>query len=79
MLYLTNCWINTLILLFPQSCGGWGLSVPAVVEGGAGCCQGQALAELVPLTGHLTQLGQDGVQVVTGWPVVVEGWGRRRG
>ena len=48
---------------------------PAVVEGGPGRCQRQALAELVPLPGHLAELEQDGVQVVAGWPVVVDGWG----
>lgn len=38
---------------------------PAVVEGGPGRCQRQALTELIPLPGHLTELEQDGVQVVT--------------
>lgn len=54
--------------------GGWG-SVPAVVEGGPGRCQRQTLAELVPLPGDLAELEQDSVQVVAGWPVVVDGWG----
>lgn len=48
---------------------------PAVVEGGPRRCQRQTLAELIPLPGHLTELEQDGVQVVTGWPVVIDGWG----
>lgn len=48
---------------------------PAVVEGGPGRCQRQTLAELVPLPGHLAELEQDCVQVVAGWPVVVDGWG----
>lgn len=51
-------------------------SVPAVVEGGPGRCQRQTLAELVPLPGDLAELEQDSVQVVAGWPVVVDGWGR---
>lgn len=56
---------------------GWPGFAPAVVEGGPGRCQRETLAELIPLPGHLAELEQDGVQVVTGWPVVVDGrgWG----
>ena len=52
--------------------------VPAVVEGGPGRRQRQALAQLVPLPGHLTELEEHGVQVVARRPVVVHG-GRGRG
>ncbi len=50
---------------------------PAVVEGGPRRSQRQTLTELVPLPGHLAELEQDGVQVVAGWAVVVDGWGWR--
>lgn len=52
---------------------------PAVVEGGPRWRQRQALSELVPLPGHLAELEEDGVQVVAGWPVVIDGrgWGGR--
>lgn len=50
-------------------------SIPAVIKGGAGRCQRQTLAELVPLPGDLAELEQDGVQAVAGWPVVVDCWG----
>lgn len=59
-----------------RSLAGGRRSVPAVVEGGPGRCQRQTLAELVPLPGDLAELEQDGVQVVAGRPVVVDGGGR---
>lgn len=48
---------------------------PAVVEGGPRRCQRQTLTKLIPLPGHLAELQQDGVQVVTGMPVVIDSWG----
>ena len=50
--------------------------LPAVIEGGTGRGEGQALSELVPLTGHLPQLEQHGLQALGGRPLVLE---RRRG
>lgn len=50
--------------------------VPAVVEGGPRRCQGQTLPKLIPLPGHLAELQEDGVQVVAGMSVVINGWGR---
>lgn len=50
--------------------------VPAVIEGGPRRCQRQTLPKLIPLPGHLAELQEDGVQVVAGVTVVVNGWGR---
>ena len=55
-------------------------ALPAVVEGGPGRRQRQALAQLVPFPGHLAELEEHGVQVVPRRPVVVHGrWGRGGG
>ena len=55
-------------------------TVPAVVEGGPGRGEGQPLAQVVPLPGHLLQLEQHRLHVLPGVAAVdLRVAGRRRG